>query len=292
MGELIGIWLLGNEIVEGDVAIMASLFDWLDKTDFTDWLTMHDDPDHATPEEPVVELANSARFYYGIDGMRNAETDFLASALETHCRKLSLSSDMPLLQMTLDRAFVEKYRQGIERLLEQGCHIDIVHGVERPLSESIRVLRMWMPFYLTGLVTPYHLKGIHNRLFYHVNYVCDTCALSSEAVMGHQEDGRYYYTTRPADVAYYKKKMRFILQASSSLFEMFRDDVPEQREAFERSEAARHMPGRVVCEGRYENLTIVSHTSECTTLTLRCKPTTVHFVIRHPKFNYAVTRMK
>lgn len=292
LGELISIWLLGDEIVEGDVAIMESLFSWLDETDFADWLTMHDDSTRVVQASPAIAPASSARFYYGIDGMRNAETDFLTTAIETNSRKLSLSSDMPLLQMALDRRFTTRYRRGIKRLLEQGCRINIVHAVERPLSESIRVLRMWAPFYMTGLVTPYYLKGIHNRLFYHVNYVCDACALSSEAVMGHQEDGRYYYTTRPADVAYYTKKMGFILEASSSLLEIYRDDVPEQRAAFERGEAARRTAGRIVAEGRHENLTIVSHTSECTVLTLRCEPTTVHFVIRHPKINYAVTRMR
>lgn len=292
LSEIIGDWLLGSEITKGDIVIMESLFAWLDEADFSYWLTMHDNLERAADREPVIEPANSARFYYGIDGMRNAEVDFLTTAAETNSRKLSLSSDMPLLQMALDPTFIANYRKGIERLLEQGCHIDIVHGVERPLSESIRVLRLWMPFYMTGLVTPYYLKGVHNRLFYHVNYVCDRCALSSEAVMGHQEDGRYYYTTRPADVAYYKKKMRFILQASSSLLGIYRDDVPEQRTAFARSEATRRIPGRAVAEGRYKNLTITSHTSECTVLTLRCEPTTVHFVICHPKINYAVTRMK
>lgn len=293
LAETIENWLLGDDIVEADIFELEKLFTWLDTADLGDWLAIGGQkPEGAA--EPEESPEHVARFYYGIDGMRNAELEFLGTALKTRTCKLALSSDMPLLQMQLDRTFLLRYRRGLEKLLKAGCHINIVHSVERPLEETIRALRMWIPFYMTGRVTPYYLKGIHNRLFYHVNYVCDSCALASEAMSGHQEDGRYFFTSRPADVAYYQKKMGFILERSSSLLDMYREDEPEQRKALER-ERQTWGPvgkGRPIGAQRYANLSVVSYPGHCTELSVPVSDTVMHFVIRHPKFNYAVAHMK
>ncbi|MBQ9043731.1 MAG: helix-turn-helix domain-containing protein [Eggerthellaceae bacterium] len=293
VAETIGMWLDGDRIVESDVAELEDLFAWLDTTDFSEWLAM---ADSAAPDEPaeLVTPANTARFYYGLGGMRNAEVDFLTMAIDTHARELSMSSDMPLLQMKPDPAFVVKYNRGITELLKSGCHVNVVFGIERPLHETINSLQIWLPYYMTGRVSPFFLHGIHNRLFCHVNYVCDSCALASEAMIGHQEDGRYFFTTRPADVAYYQKKMGFILERSSRLLEMYRDSIPEQKEAFEKAEEERRAKGyeRPIGEGRFKRLKATSHAANCVVLSLQVESDVLHFVIRHPKINYAASRME
>ena len=290
VAEIVDEWLKGNQIIQADVAKLGDLLLWLDETDFSQWLSMNEGAvgDTIDPPSPV------ARFYYGINGMRSAELDFLDMAAKTHARSMSLSTDMPLMHIPPGSRFIKQYGEAMINVLKTGCSINVFYNIERPLEDTIRSLRIWMPIYLSGQVTPYYFKGVNNRLFYHMNYVCDTCALSSEAVVDHIEEGRYYFTTRPKDVSYYQRKMGFVLEKASSLLEIYRDCDPGQQEAFERGEAKRRAKGKAhrIGEDRFHNLHVTHYLGDCTALTLPCGPTAVHFVIRHPKINYIVARMK
>lgn len=288
IAEIIEVWLKGSQIVQADMAKLDDLLTWLDETDLGTWLSIADESLEATtPPSPF------ARFYYGVGGMRSAEIDFLKTAADTHARNLSLSSDTPFTLIPPDSRFIRQYERTLMRVLKTGCRINVFYSVERPLEDTIRSMRLWIPLYMTGQITPYYLKGVNNRLFFHMNYVCDTCALSSEAVMGHEEDGRYYFTSRPEDVAYYQRKMGFILEKASSLLEIYRECDPGQKQAFENGEAARQAKGRGrdLGQDRFRNLRVTIYPGDCTVLTLPCGPTVVHFVIRHPKINYLIARM-
>lgn len=290
ISEIIEVWLTGSQIVSADAAEMDKLFEWLDSTDFSKWLTFGDNPVEEDPEmqKPV------ARFYYGLGGMHSAERQFLDTALKAHARNLVLSSDIPLFQLDVESSAIDAYMQGLKGILRSGCHIDIIHALERPLKDSVQSLKLWTPLYMTGRVTPSYLRGVNNRLFCHVNRVCDVCALSGEAIMGHQENGRYYYTTRPEDIAYYQKKMKLILEKTSSLIEVFRECDSEQMELFQKAESARQAKGigRRIGADRFENLHVTSYPGDCTVLSLPVGAQSVHFVARHPKINYIVARMK
>ena len=45
-------------------------------------------------------------------------------------------------------------------------------------------------------------------------------------------------------------------------------------------------------EGRFDNLEVMVYPGDCTVITLPCGSTVVHFVVRHPKINYLIARMK
>ena len=289
--EVVEVWLKGSQIVQSDIAKFEELLTWIDETDLSEWLSMSEADDVAIEIDQPSPLA---RFYYGLGGMRTAELDFLTMAANTHSRNLFLSSDMPLMRIPPDSRFIRQYGKAMTNVMKTGCRVNVFYNIERPLEETIRSLRIWMPLYISGQVTPYYLKGLSNRLFYHMNYSCDTCALSAEAVVGHIEDGRYYFTTRPEDVSYYQRKMQCILEKASSLLEIYRDCDPGQQEAFEKAEAERQAknPGRRICEGRFHKLQVQSYPGDCTVLMLPCGPTVVRFVIRHPKINYIVAHMK
>ena len=290
IGDIIEVWLTGSQIFQSDTAKLDALLKWYDSTDFSAWLSFCSDEDFDEKERPTAR----ARFYYGVGGMRSAELDFLATAAAHRVHELALSTDLPLMQMDPDTAFLRQYQSIIQDVLRYGGFVNVVYNVERPLAETIRSLRLWTPFYITGHVSPYFLRGMYTQLFYHVNYVCDVCALSAEAITGHAEEGRYYYTTRPEDVSYYQKKMRLVLGKAFPLLEIYRSCDPEQQEAFEKAEAARSATGRGKAIGaeRFQNLRVVSYPGNCTVLTIRCGADEVHFVIKHPKINYVVSHMK
>lgn len=290
IAEIIEVWLMGSQIVQADMAKLDELLTWLDETDFSSWLSLRnakleEDPD---PPDPI------ARFYYGVDGMRSAEIDFLNMALATRSKNLWLSTDSPLMRIPPDPQFLKRYHHALARLLEAGCRIKVFHAIEQPLEETIQSLHQWIPLCITGQVDPYFLKGVNNRLFFHMNYVCDSCALSSEAVRDHEEDGRYYFTTRPNDVAYYQRKIGYIQEKASSLFETYRSCDPDQQAAFEKAEAKRQATGSgyMMDKERFNNLEITVYPGDCTVIALPCGPAVVHFVLRHPKINYIIAHMK
>lgn len=289
IAEAIEIWLTGGQMFTPDIAKLDELFQWLDTTDFTPWLHFADNVADALPESPVPV----SRFYHGMRGALSAELKFLETTAKFRARNLVLSSDTPTLQLEINPSFKAKYVQSIESTLLNGSHIDVLYNIERPLEDTIKSLKLWIPYYITGHVTPYYLRGVNNRLFSHVNYVSDACALSSEAVIDHQDDGRSYFSTRPQDVAYYQKKMEFVLEKAVPLIEIYRECDAERIEMFRKEEAARRAKGdgRVVRAGKYKNIRVISYPGNCGVMTLPCDGQFVYLVSKHPKINYMASRM-
>ena len=225
--------------------------------------------------------------------MKQAEQLFFDLCVKHAAEKVYLSSDMPLLETTLSPDFAESYRSMIGALVNSAKQIVIIHSMDRSLAEMVVALELWLPLYLTYRVKPYYLKDLESKLFLHVNYVSDTCALAAEAVLGHQEGGRYYLTTVTEDVKYYQRKMSYIMEHVSSMLEIYRDDDPDQRKAFQDFENAHAgvTNGHAVGVERYKNLDIMSYPGDCAVVTIKCDPT-VHLVIRHPKLRFVINRMK
>lgn len=292
LAELLHIWLLGDNMVEADLVEMERLFRKLDAFYFYDYLEAASNVEIDSSFDPEL-LEPHTRFYYGLEEMQQAELDFLTIAAATNAREISMSSDMPLLQLSLGAKLMPRIIERIVAIQRQGCHVNVVHNVDRPLGETLAALERWIPLYMTGMATPYYLRGVHNRLFCHVNYVCDSCALASEAVIGHQEDGRYYLTTDPAELEYFKRKMGFILEKSSPLVEVFRESEPEHRRLFaqlQKSLRARSDEHEVAA-GHYRNIRIMSYPGECAVVSVMSDPA-FHFVIRNPKIRYAISHME
>ena len=289
IAEVIEVWLTGSEIYTTDIVEMNKLFKWLDKTDFSEWIALGDSVTEAVPEAQLPV----ARFYHGLGGMRSAEREFVSTAIKAHAKNAFISSDMPLLSLAGSREVLDSFMDSGLELIRNGCHINILYSLERPLEDTIKSLRLWIPLYITGCVTPGFLKGVNNRLFYHVNRICDVCVLSAESVMGHEADGRCYFSTRPEDIAYYQKKMDFILEKSSTLIEIYREHDPAQKKSFHEAEAARKAKGngKRIGANRYKNLTVTSYPGDCVVLSVPCGSEPVHLVSRHPKINYIVARM-
>ena len=290
VAEVVEQWLLGNHVVKSDILAVEGLLEKLNKFYFNREFEQLRDLVPTSVEKN--DAGSFSRFYYALEGMREAEFTYFEIAAANSASEVYISSDMPLLEMAISPDFMKRYRLAIGNIIQKGGHVTVIHSVERPISETVMAFDLWLPLYLTGQVTPYYLKGVNNRLFCHVNYVCESCALASEAVMGHQADGRYYLTTEPEELAYYQKKMSYIMEHVYSMLEIYRDDEPGQAEQFERLEQALKTSAgaRIVGAGRYENLRIVSNPRNCATVTILCE-SPIHLVIRHPKLRYVISQI-
>ena len=288
--EIVAQWLIGNNVTESDLAAADRLFSKLNKFYFEDAIAEIDQAETTEPSaEPVEQFS---RFFYTKDEMREAELLFFDIAARQNVREVFLSSDMPLLDMSLDQEFVSEYRKSVARLIKMGCKITLLHSVERPLVESIISKEMWIPLFLRGNITSLCLTGKSNRLFFHVNNVCDACAMEAEAVMGHQKDGRYHLSTLPEDINYLQKKMRYILEHATRPIEIYQESRPGHARRFKKreKELKAEYKGREVCAGKYENLRITSYYGSSVVVSIACdKP--IHLIMHDPKFCYAISRM-
>jgi len=283
-------WLLGSKITDADVEALLELFGDIDQGYYEWVLRRAVQPSSSTvcaiPKNPAMH------FYRGKDFMWKAELGFLAHALGCGARSVIISSDIPALETVLPDAAIEEYQQAVADLARNGCHITIIQSLDRDLCESIRAMWMWIPLYMTGNVTPLYLSGMTSQLLCHANSVCECCAMSSEAVRGHEEDGQYFISTRAEDIAYYQKKMNYIKEKASIMLEVYRGDDEEGMAKFKRDEAFRLSRDalREVCVDRYQNLKIISY-ADCVVLSVK-RAEEFHFVIRHPKLRYVVSHLR
>ena len=289
LNEVIAQWLMGNSITGSDVAAIEAMFQRMNDGVYLERL------EQINATEPVIPVSGppavTTRFFYKSD-MRNSLITFFDTAARHGAREVFLSTDMPLLAATLDVDFLDSYWEGVSKLVRSGCKLRVLHSVERPLVETIMGAGLWIPPLLAGDVTYYGLLGVSNRMFYHSNYVCEVCALSSEAIMNYEDDGRSYFTTDPMDVRYYRRKMSHIMTHATPLVEVFREDDPKQRRRFRKEDKERRASGdsREIQPGKYEHFRVELFPGDCAVLTM-LHDTPIHFVTRDPKMRYAITHV-
>ena len=175
----------------------------------------------------------SSKTYYGLEEMKNGEIDFLkATALSKSAETVFMCSDMQMDDMASDLDFAKKYMFGIAAMLKKGLHLNVVHNLNRPFNEIMLGFESWIPLYMTGQISPYYLKGVHNKVYCHFLNVSGSAALSGESISGHHSDGKYYLTNSKKELAYYRKKSEFILKKALPLMDIYRSDSAGVLNAF------------------------------------------------------------
>ena len=175
----------------------------------------------------------TAKSYYGIDEMKNGELDFLkATALSKSNHDVFMYSDMQMDDMAADIEFSKKYMFGLAVMLKKGLHLNVIHNLNRPFNELMLGLECWIPLYMTGQISPYYLKGVHNQLFCHFLNVSGAAALSGECISGFHAKGRYYLTKNKDELSYYQERSSFILKKAYPLMDIYREDKSAELSAF------------------------------------------------------------
>lgn len=187
---------------------------------------------------PIVPFQiYSPRSYYGIEEMRKGELDFFKhTVLSKSMEPIFMCSDMPMSDMAQDMEFNRKWMFGIAMSLKKGLHLNIIHHIDRPFHEMMLGLESWIPIYMTGQVSPYHLPNVSTQIYHHFNYVSGTVALTGECISGHHDHGKYYLTNNREEVSYYKQKAADLLAKAQPLMEIFRSDSVKAFGAYQESE--------------------------------------------------------
>lgn len=175
----------------------------------------------------------TSKNYYGIEEMKQGELDFFKSTVLSKSQEpIFMCSDMPMADMAEDLDFGKKWMFAIAMSLKKGLHLNIIHNIDRPFEEMMLGLESWIPIYMTGQVSPYYLKGKHNQVYCHLQYVSGQYALSGECIDSYHNDGKYYLTNNKEEVRYYQKKADHLLSKAHPLMEIYRNENADVYRAF------------------------------------------------------------
>lgn len=179
-----------------------------------------------------------SKTYYGIKEMRKGELDFFKTTVLSKSQEpVFMCSDMPMEDMAEDMDFNKKWMFAIAMSLKKGLHLNIIHNIDRPFQEMMLGLESWIPIYMTGQVSPYHLPHVSTTVYHHFNYVSGTAALTGECINGYHKNGKYYLTTNKEEVSYYKQKAADLLSKAQPLMEIYRAETENLFQAFLVSDA-------------------------------------------------------
>lgn len=259
------------------------------------------------------------RSYYGIEEMRKGELDFFKhTVLSKSMEPIFMCSDMPMTDMAKDMDFNRKWMFAIAMSLKKGLHLNMIHNINRPFHEMMLGLESWIPIYMTGQVSPYHLPNVSTQVYHHFTYVLGTVALTGECINGHHDHGKYYLTNNREEVAYFlqhaniqRELIEKTLEHSSICDEFatiskeefdahpahlaladafYESDIPYTYEEYlshirsTKDFAEKHPNYTVHTQARqtFRNIQIHIIEGSCVRLS-KSKTPVIHFVIRHPK---------
>ena len=219
-------WLLNERFEKKDVVL--PFLSKLDEFDLNEFIrSIHFDK-LKVPSVPF-QLPTSKN-YYGIDEMCEGTLDFFkATVLSKSKEDLIANDDTPMADKANGTDFMKKYIFAVALTLKKGLHIHFIHNINRPFEEMMMGLEGWIPMYMTGQISPYYLKDVHNKLFGHFLYSSGAAALSGECIMDYHQNGKMYLTKNKTEMSYYRQRALDILSKASPLMDIYRI---ESKDAF------------------------------------------------------------
>lgn len=219
-------WLLNEQIEKKDVIL--PFLSKLDEFDLNEFIRSIHFDELKVPSVPF-QLPTS-KTYYGIDEMCEGTLDFFkATVLSKSKEDLIANDDTPMADKANGTDFMKKYIFAVALTLKKGLHIHFIHNINRPFEEMMMGLEGWIPMYMTGQISPYYLKDVHNKLFGHFLYSSGAAALSGECIMDYHQNGKMYLTKNKTEMSYYRQRALDILSKASPLMDIYRI---ESKDAF------------------------------------------------------------
>ena len=180
---------------------------------------------------PVV--LKTSKTYLGKDGRKKAESDFLKTTLLSKSKEpIFFYSNLPILDVSKDESFKEKWITAITMLLKKGNHLNIIHDISRPLNEMLLGLESWIPIYMTGSISPYYFKDLKNSEIKKCIAVSGSCAMSGEYINNSKENIMYYVTSKNNEIKFYSEKAHYLLSIAKPLMTIFKENDEEEFQIF------------------------------------------------------------
>ena len=221
---------------------------------------------------------------FGKEQLREAELEFLWRSVEAGVSRVSVISDMPFSVAEGVPRFSPGLYRGLKALIEQGSRIVVVHDLNCSLEESMGRIELWMPLYLTGMVTSYCISGMRSTVDSRIVLGSTACVLSASSISGNADTCWAFLSNDPEDIAYHKMRHDHVMELASPLIEAFREDDEQRMEQFRALEAglSKSIYHYDYTWPEYPNVSAAIYPYDCVVLTRAIDPV-MHLVIRHPK---------
>lgn len=116
--------------------------------------------------EPKAELPETTRRYFGNAGRREAMEQFLSALLrQERPGEVLYYTDEDTAWITEDADFLDFWWRSWLRFLRSGGKLCLIHTANRGLREVLTEVQFYLPFYLTGGITPYFSPVLLDRIF-------------------------------------------------------------------------------------------------------------------------------
>lgn len=233
-------WLISDSVLytsNTESVKMSGFLKKMDEFDLDDYIRVIHFDKLKVPTVPFQ--FPTTKTYYGVKEMREGELDFFKSTvLSKSMKPIFMHSDMAMTDMADDMEFNKKWMLGIAMSIKKGLHINIIHCLDRPFDELMLGLEAWIPIYMTGQISPYHLPDNTSKVYHHLNYVSGTVAICGECIEGFHGDGKYELTNNKEAVAYFQRKANHILSKAEPLMSIFDTTRAKEYEAFQKEDVA------------------------------------------------------
>ena len=180
-----------------------------------------------------------SRRYFGIEGMKSAELDFLrAASLLPKGQNVYMYSTLPIEPLTEDMKFAKKWMLGLASLLKKGHTLHMIHDMDRPWDELMAGLLNWVPLYMTGQIVPYYMPSDGDSLYNKMIRTAPSAAMWGECIGDDLGTAAFYMTRNQSELPVYEARRQVIYKQAKSLMDIYTEKESDALYAFLDAEAA------------------------------------------------------
>jgi len=236
------------------------------------------------PTVPV--LFKSSKMYFGIEGRKQAEGEFLKTTLLSKSNEpIFFYSDLPMTEVGEDEEFKKKWVFAMSVLLKRGLHLNMVHNLNRPVNELLLGLENWIPIYMTGSISPYYFKNPPSNFFNGSQCTSGSIALTSECIKYNEKKSKFYLTTKKDEVAFEKEKSKYMLSKTTPLMTIYKENDKKEYEEFMKQNDNKNI--QKVKKDIFKNIDFCINEDKWIMINKENAPK-IHFVIYHEKLINAI----
>ena len=172
----------------------------------------------------TTSLKDSSQIYYGTDGLRRAVLRFLGNVIERGEKELFLYSDQNMDWMVSDPLFLAKWTSLMVRCVSDEIKINIIHNINRDLSEMADAIKSWIPLYPSGMIRSYYHKTPNRSKFSTTLFLCPgyACISGCNAAGSENSSGMYRYDTEKQVLKAHEATYRELLAGSGELIHTYK----------------------------------------------------------------------
>ena len=127
-----------------------------------------------------------------------------------------------------DSEHSDKWKYGLATALKKGITVNIVLNIDMPFKAVLANFEKWLPFFMTGHMFPYYVKGAQSSIFNHVLLVSDKCAIFGESVIRNHNFGTYCLMSDEARIAEMKERAALIMNKALPLLDIYSKDSSDE----------------------------------------------------------------